>query len=429
MPAPQPVLEAEDNVAADEVLAGSSMAGAGGKGSEGESASSASAEGALDRFSSESFKVEIDPIQSVFIDSQRIFLYRRIVLKGQVYRQGFLIDQSIFLKHISEKFFDDQPLANFAMLGLSISGNGEESTRISRGADSSNPEFTMKRRFPRPFSFLEARLLCDELPKSKGRRVLVGMLVLVGGVVLVGLFSIYYSARAIVIYSERRSDFVSSVTHELKTPLTNIRMYIEMLDQGIAATPEREQDYFEILSTETSRLSRLIHNVLEYSKLEKKQKFMEVKHSDFVEVINEVKSLMGVKLASEGFKLETNIQDGVTATFDSEVMVQVLMNLIDNSIKFGKSSSEKLITITIAERGAGAGIDVSDKGPGIPPKALKKVFDDFFRVEGSLTRTTGGTGIGLALVKKYIEAHNGTVTALNNEGQGCTISIHLPLNS
>ena len=96
------------------------------------------------------------------------------------------------------------------------------------------------------------------------------MLVLMTIIIVLGLFAIYQSAKTLVELSERRTTFVSSVTHELKTPLTNIRMYIEMLDQGMAQTPEREQEYFRILGSESSRLSRLINNVLEFSKLEKK---------------------------------------------------------------------------------------------------------------------------------------------------------------
>jgi signal transduction histidine kinase len=112
--------------------------------------------------------------------------------------------------------------------------------------------------------------------------------------------------------------------------------------------------------------------------------------------------------------------------YDREVMIQVLMNLIENSMKFGKSAPEREIGIRTVQELDGVKIMVSDTGPGIPRHALRKIFDDFYRVDNSLTRTTRGTGIGLALVKKFVHLMGGTVTAADNEGAGCTITIRLP---
>jgi signal transduction histidine kinase len=244
-----------------------------------------------------------------------------------------------------------------------------------------------------------------------------------------GLFAIYHSTRTIVEVSERRSQFVSSVTHELKTPLTNIRMYIEMLEQGMAANPEREQDYFQIVGSESARLSRLINNVLELSKLEKKRRHFNMQSGNLTDVLGEVERVMAPKLMQEGFSLVIDNRDKPAFDYDSEVMIQILINLIENSIKFGRSATAREITIRIAAQDGQVRIAVSDTGPGIPRKALKKVFGDFYRVDNDLTRTTGGTGIGLALVKKFIEAMGGRVQAINNDGPGCTIILNLPLTS
>jgi signal transduction histidine kinase len=241
-----------------------------------------------------------------------------------------------------------------------------------------------------------------------------------------GLFAIYQSARAIVDLSERRSQFVSSVTHELKTPLTNIRMYVEMLEQGIAKNPEREQEYFRILDSEGARLSRLINNVLELSKLEKKQRHIDLQPGIFEDVITEVQAVMAEKLKQEGFTLKVEPGQIRPFKYDREVMIQVLINLIENSMKFGKSGSGRKIRIQTLQQEDGVKIMVADTGPGIPRYALKKIFNDFYRVENSLTRTTRGTGIGLALVKKFVNLMGGTVTAANNDGPGCTITISLP---
>ena len=245
--------------------------------------------------------------------------------------------------------------------------------------------------------------------------------------ILVGLLAIYQSARVVMDLSERRSGFVSSVTHELKTPLTNIRLYIEMLEQGIAASdPEREMEYYRILESESARLSRLINNVLEFSKLERQQRRIDLREGDIEEVLAEVRDAMGEWLRQEGFTL--TIENGLDRAFlyDREVMVQVLMNLIENGVKFGKDAEQREIRVRVAGEGDRVLIRVSDMGPGVPRHALKRIFDDFYRVDNLLTRTTKGTGIGLALVKRFVEAMGGAVSAANNDGPGCTITLSLP---
>ena len=374
----------------------------------------------------ERLQVEVDPMQSVFIDDSQVFVFRRIVINNEVYRQGFVLVVKEFLNHLAGEYFVNQPMARFANLRLGVMDRGRELTAVQAGAVAGDPRFSLDRTFPRPFSFLQAVLACDEIPRSAGRGTLNIMMVVLAVIILMGLFAIYQSARTVMDLSERRSGFVSSVTHEVKTPLTNIRMYIEMLEQGIARDHEREQEYFRIVGSESARLSRLINNVLEFSKLEKKQRHVDLQEGTFEEVIEEVSDVMREKLRQEGFTLKSELDEIRPFRYDREVMIQVLINLIENSMKFGKSASLRDITLGVRSEADSTKISVSDTGPGIPRHALKKVFDDFYRVDSSLTRTTRGTGIGLALVKRFIHAMGGSVTASNNDGPGCTITISLP---
>lgn len=374
----------------------------------------------------ERLQVEVDPMQSVFIDDSKVFVFRRIVINNAVYRQGFVLVVKEFLNHLAGEYFVNQPMAGFANLRLTVMDQGRELAAVRAGAVAGHPEFSLDRAFPRPFSFLRAALTCDEVPRSAGRRTLNVMMVVLAAIIFMGLFAIYQSARTVMDLSERRSGFVSSVTHEVKTPLTNIRMYIEMLEQGIARDHDREQEYFRIVGSESARLSRLINNVLEFSKLEKKQRNVDLQEGTFEEVIEEVSDVMREKLRQEGFTLRLEIGEIQPFRYDREVMIQVLINLIENSMKFGKASSLREITLGAWSEGDSTKITVSDTGPGIPRHALNKVFDDFYRVDSSLTRTTRGTGIGLALVKRFIHAMGGSVTASNNDGPGCTITISLP---
>ncbi len=373
-------------------------------------------------------EVEVDPLQSVLINDRRIFMFRRILFRNDVYRQGLVLDARAFLSFLDDSYFSGQPMARYAVLHLAIMDGDRPVASQKSGSNGPGSIFTMERPFPRPFSFLRATLVCHRIPDSEGRRTLTIMISVLAGIVLIGLFAIYRSARVVMDLSERRSKFVSSVTHELKTPLTNIRMYIEMLEQGIASTPEREQHYFQVLNSESARLSRLINNVLEFSRIEKKQYNFDIREGDFDDVIREAAHVMKEKLRREGFRLIVNREGDFRFFYDREVMIQLLINLIENSLKFGSSARLKEIRIALRRENKWIVISVSDFGPGIPKHALKRVFDDFYRVNSEGVQSTRGAGIGLAFVKKLVVAMGGKVKAENNSGPGCTISIMMKEN-
>jgi signal transduction histidine kinase len=375
----------------------------------------------------ERFQVEVAPLQSVLIGGDQIFIFRRIMINQKIYRQGFILKISSFLEHLVRTYFHQQPMAGFANLRLQVLDQGQVINLAEAGVSAQHPKLVIQRAFPPPFAFLNATLSSAEIPRSAGRQTLMVMMGVLAAIFLLGLFAIYKSAQTLVDLSERRAQFVSSVTHELKTPLTNIRMYIEMLAQGIAKNTEREQEYFQIIDSEGSRLTRLINNVLDLAKLEKKQRTLDLKPGTFEEIVAEVQTVMQAKLKQEGYALKF-VQDARHPfRYDREAMIQVLINLIENSIKFGQEAVRKEITIRTDVDGRWVKIAVSDFGPGIPRRALKKVFDDFYRADSSLTQTTRGTGIGLALVKRFIHLMGGRVSAENNTGAGCTIKISLPL--
>ncbi len=375
----------------------------------------------------ESFQVEVAPLQSVLIGNDQIFIFRRIMINQKIYRQGFILKIRSFLNHLLQDYFRNQPMAGYANLRLQVMDQGREILAAQAGVSSTDPQLMLQRALPPPFAFLNATLSSDEIPRSAGRQTLMAMMGALAAIFLIGLFGIYKSAQTLVDLSERRAQFVSSVTHELKTPLTNIRMYIEMLAQGIAKDTEREQEYFQIIDSEGSRLTRLINNVLDLAKLEKKQRALDLKPGTFEEIVAEVQTVMQAKLKQEGFHLKFVQQTRRAFSYDREAMIQILINLIENSIKFGRAAERKEIVIRTYSEGRWMKIAVSDFGPGIPRRALKRIFDDFYRVDNSLTQTTRGTGIGLALVKKFIHLMGGRIKAENNSGAGCTILISLPL--
>ena len=372
----------------------------------------------------ENFEVEVAPMQALVVAGGEVLIFRRVAIENQIYRQGFVLLPDTFLAHLRTAYFEGQPLAAFVRLDFMLSTREQpEALPEQQGL------FTLMRTFPRPFSFIQTRIHGHTLPDSPERKILNAMRLLMALVLLAGLTALYQSARTIFELSERRSTFVSSVTHELKTPLTNIRMYAEMLEQGIAQNRDREEEYLRVIGSESQRLSRLIENVLDFSKLEKKQRRFNLKKGDFEDVLQEIHAITQEKLRQEGFRLDVQRDEISDFHYDREVMVQVLLNLIDNSVKFGKAGLLREITVRISSTSKYIQLSVSDTGPGIPKAALKKIFDDFYRGEHEVSRATRGTGIGLALVRKFISALGGSVRAENNSGPGCTIIILLPRHS
>jgi signal transduction histidine kinase len=371
-------------------------------------------------------QVEVAPFQALLIDGGHAFIFRRILIAGKAYRQGFVLDLPAFGGHLLATHFADQPLARFTQLQLWTQRGATSKLLGSLGPSASSAPLQMERQFPRPFAFLRARLVVGEIPPSSARAPLRLTLIALGAVVLVGLFAIYRSVNAQVALSQRRAQFASAVTHELKTPLTTIRMYVEMLDQGMASDPQRQKRYLQILDTETSRLGRLINNVLELSRLEKKTRPLTYVCGDLSEVIQKVKTAIGPQLEAAGFDFQVENRLKVPFAYDTEVLVQVLINLIENSLKFGRDSARKAIHLTISQHKERVSLAVRDSGPGIPRGDLKRIFEDFYRAEDEMTRTTAGTGIGLALVQRFAKAMGGRVKARNNPSGGCTVTLTLP---
>lgn len=371
-------------------------------------------------------QVEVAPFQALPLDADHAFIFRRILLEGKVYRQGFILDLRNFSQHLLASHFADQPLARFTQLQLWTQTDTAPLLLGTLGKNAGSAALRMERQFPRPFTFITARLVCSEIPPSSARAPLRLTLIALGVILLVGLLAIYRSVNAQVALSNRRSQFASAVTHELKTPLTTIRMYVEMLAQGMAADPQHQRRYFKVLEAETARLGRLINNVLELSRLEKQQRPLTYEYGDLNEVTEKVVAALGPQLEAAGFDFEVENRLKEPFAYDAEALVQVLINLIENSIKFGRQSERKAIHLKIDRQRDIVRLAVKDTGPGIPKGDLKRIFEDFYRAEDEMTRTTSGTGIGLALVQRFAQAMGGRVTARNNAEAGCTITVSLP---
>jgi len=227
-----------------------------------------------------------------------------------------------------------------------------------------------------------------------------------------------------------KTDFVSNVSHELKTPLASIKAYIEMLIDGEAEDEQTKCEFYEIISGETDRLHRLIENILNISRIE----------SGVVKVVREPISLTGVvkrvlDVAAPQAKLKNiELEERLAPVFyqveaDQDMIYQAAMNLVSNAIKYTPSGGKIVVEVMVDERRGVAACAVADDGAGIPATDLPHIFEKFYRVKAN-KKLAKGTGLGLTLVKHIVESvHNGELSVTSEEGQGSTFCFELPVLS
>jgi signal transduction histidine kinase len=233
-----------------------------------------------------------------------------------------------------------------------------------------------------------------------------------------GLTSLWRYAHAQMLLAQKKDDFISAVSHELRTPLTSIRMYTEMLDKDWIKSEEKRTEYYKNMLGESERLSRLIENVLDFSRIQKKSKKYTFNTGDLNKCVNEVVKMMRPYAHQYGFTIEIDFKEVLLTTFDKDAIKQITVNLLDNAIKYARSAEDKTIIVRTYTEGRYILIEVEDHGSGIPHHQRKKVFEQFYRCEAEATRQTAGTGLGLALVKKFAQAHNGFVEIISSKPKG-----------
>jgi signal transduction histidine kinase len=250
----------------------------------------------------------------------------------------------------------------------------------------------------------------------------VGLLgVLVGGLVLC-----WRLMRRETEMAQLKSDFVANVSHDLKTPLSVIRMFGETLELGRVSDEARRHEYYRVITRESERLSRLIDNVLDFSRIEGGRRRYERAPTVVEPLVRDTVDAFAYPLEQQGFKVEVVVApDLPEVPMDADAVGQALANLIDNAMKY--SGEERVVTIEARREGARLAISVTDRGVGIPAAEHARIFEKFYRVGRSETQGRRGSGVGLALVRHVAEAHGGTVTVQSAPGQGSRFTLWLPL--
>jgi len=249
------------------------------------------------------------------------------------------------------------------------------------------------------------------------------------GILAVMLMGIVILARAMIHESEisrMKSEFVSNVTHELKTPLALIRMFGETLDSGIVTEEDKRREFYSIIRKESERLTHLINNVLDYSRIDSGNKEYEFEKADLVETIQHSLEAYKFHIRDMGFEIESKMpEEPVMILIDKDAISQAFLNLLSNAVKY--SEERKHIRVEIVRETNSVLISVTDQGIGIARDELKKIYDKFYRVQNDMVKKPRGSGLGLTLTRHIVEAHQGNIEVDSEPGRGSRFSIRLPL--
>ena len=244
--------------------------------------------------------------------------------------------------------------------------------------------------------------------------------------IILGGSLLLWQAHRNSIDAMQKTTFVSNVSHELKTPLTSIRMYAELLSEKRIKDPEKQTHYLNVIVSESQRLTRLVNNVLDFSRLEqgrKKYHLTELELSDFLKCTIEDHRL---RIQQAGLQLTEEITEHhATTQTDRDVIEQVLLNILDNAIKYASGGGELLIA---AEKTNGwYEIRVKDRGPGVPTAHQEKIFEKFHRVDDSLTAKQPGTGLGLSIARRILRDLGGELAYEKRKHGGSCFVIRIPV--
>jgi signal transduction histidine kinase len=245
-------------------------------------------------------------------------------------------------------------------------------------------------------------------------------------VLIVGLLLAMRATAREKRLSEMKSDFVSNVTHELRTPLASIRVFGEFLGLGRVEDPGRIRRYGEFIESESRRLTQLINNILDFSKIESGAKTYHFETTDVREVVDDVLRTVEVRLRHADARVEWRRPAGEfpVVQADRDALAQVVHNLVDNAVKY--SRDDRRVELGTETGARHVRIWVQDRGVGIAREEQDKIFDRFHRVGNSLVHDVRGNGLGLAIVRHVVRAHGGKVTVESTLGHGSRFTIHLP---
>lgn len=367
-------------------------------------------------------EVEIEPFQARF-NSRYLVFFRNVWRSDQRFLQGFIVDLQEYVGNLVYKELQFSPDERL----LSMEFRSTDSAIVRLGAEGSVTELLFNSPLQYPLQDLEFAVYRHNSGNPPG-----GGLIIVLGIAMVlvlsgGIYGVYKITATQMRASSKRQDFISAVSHELKTPLTAIRMYAELLQNQWVSKEEKRMHYYSMIASETERLTRLIQNVLNISNLDRHRWPIHLQPTNPRKFLEEFIQKYQPTVERAGFALEPLLDEcDELVHLDRDALYQILMNLMENSLKFAKNYEPKKIQIGLRMRRDDLYIFVRDFGPGIVPAERDRVFQEFYRVENEMTRRTSGAGIGLSLVRRLSQLLNIRLD-LGSAGPGLMVELHLPM--
>lgn len=243
-----------------------------------------------------------------------------------------------------------------------------------------------------------------------------------------GMIFAYRNVSSELALAKLKSDFVSNVSHELRTPLALIRLYAETLELGRISTAGKHQEYYEIIRKESERLTSLINNILDFSRIEAGKKEYSFRETDVADLVRSTLESYRFEIEQNGFQFEQKIDNNLPPMrVDREAIARSLLNLVNNAVKY--SAGRKYLGVHLYRRDGNVNLEVVDHGIGIPAKEQLKIFEKFYRVGDPLVHNTKGSGLGLSLVRHIVQAHGGQVAVESEPGHGSKFIIILPVQN
>ena len=242
-----------------------------------------------------------------------------------------------------------------------------------------------------------------------------------------GIWLTYRNVSREMNLARLKSDFVANVSHELRTPLALIRLYAETLELGRLTAKEKYQEYFRIIREESERLTALINNILDFSRIEAGRKEYEFKETNLADLVRSTLDSYRFQIEQNGFAFEENISGDIPPVIvDREAIARSLLNLVNNALKYSKD--QKYIGVSLYRANSRVNLEVRDRGIGIPANEQEKIFEKFYRCGDPLVHNIKGSGLGLSLVRHIARAHGGDVLVESTPEKGSKFTIALPLD-
>ncbi len=377
-----------------------------------------------------------DPPHTQSIFGGQVFLLRHVQIESRHLLQGFQLDEQRLIAEV------ETSARSFVREGMGFelpqvrkangqAGDGDEPPAYAAILDFGFGDLVLNLRELDPAWI--ARRIGDL------RHLYFAILATVVAAVGLALVSLWHNVRAQVALARKKDDFISAVSHELRAPLTSIRMYTEMLEKNWVKSQDKVAEYYRTMRQESERLSRLVENVLDFARLQKGRKSYAFRVGDIDACVASVVEMMRPYAQQRGFAIHT-----VLATeqchFDKDAVTQIVVNLVDNAVKYARDAADKTIAVRTRNEPGLTIIEVEDHGPGIPHHLWRKVFDQFYRCDDvpagagrpasndgrpPSVATTTGMGLGLTLVKRFAEAHGGYVEILPAQPTGAILRVGL----